>query len=439
MLQPTVRSPPSLPKGRACSHHPRSILATQPYSLGPNGGFFVLSHSGREEKHARAEEHTQPPRAQAMSARTLLRAWWNVESGIYSAEHSFEQHTLQWQVMHLQQVRRRLQTLRVRTMEPNTTSPVVHLDHNVGTKTRNWVMACAVAELLARRGEEVALMAQAAPSNLRLAARIDQHASRAAAFNESQVAAAAMRTLLPLLHRPRQHLATTRRRKALATVFRAAVSDLQHAESLGLIWPPPRMVPLDATAVANRWLRLTRRDEASYLDGMPLHLANCSGGRPGAHGGRGDGGGGGGGGGDGGGGNRSGGSGEGGAWDDTVLWQRWVIDGSTRDDSEGGDSSRGGTKSASKSRLVVRLASRPWLCLSVGETRAPKSPVRPLPALLFVQFRSLASSYDSLVVFLLFSSHLTALHLSYPCHPPPDMWRSASIRTRLLTPRSMCR
>ena len=87
-----------------------------PYTLGPNAGFAVLRN------------------AEASTA--MLQTWWNVYSGQYGLEHSYEQHTLQWQVVHLQAYRRRLQTLSLRTMEPDTPDSVVHLDHNAGTKTR---------------------------------------------------------------------------------------------------------------------------------------------------------------------------------------------------------------------------------------------------------------------------------------------------------------
>ena len=66
----------------------------------------------------------------------MLQTWWNVYSGQNGLEHSYEQHTLQWQVVHLQAYRRRLHTLSLRTMEPDTPDAVVHLDHNAGTKTR---------------------------------------------------------------------------------------------------------------------------------------------------------------------------------------------------------------------------------------------------------------------------------------------------------------
>ena len=99
-----------------------------PYTLGPNAGFAVLRN------------------AEASTA--MLQSWWNVYSGQYGVEHAYEQHTLQWQVMHLHAYRRKLHTLSLRTMEPDTADAVVHLDHNAGTKTRLWTMAAAAARLL---------------------------------------------------------------------------------------------------------------------------------------------------------------------------------------------------------------------------------------------------------------------------------------------------
>ena len=44
-----------------------------------------------------------------------IRTWWNVYAGGYSTTHSFEQHVMQWQVMHLERYRQRLRTLSLLT------------------------------------------------------------------------------------------------------------------------------------------------------------------------------------------------------------------------------------------------------------------------------------------------------------------------------------
>ena len=99
-----------------------------PFTLGPNMGFIALRNSA--------------------SSREMVRVWWNSFAGSFSTLHPFEQHTLQWNVMHLSRFRERVQTLSVRTMDDSYPDAVVHLDHNAGTKTRIWVMVGAVAELL---------------------------------------------------------------------------------------------------------------------------------------------------------------------------------------------------------------------------------------------------------------------------------------------------
>ena len=126
LYQPTVANGAG-GRARAEAAPVASFAWDTPYSLGPNGGFFVLhTANGGRESRAKARLHD------------FLRFWWNVESGRFGLEHSYEQHTLQWQVMHV--MHQQVQTLRLRAMEPNTTDPIVHLDQNVGTKQRHFVI-----------------------------------------------------------------------------------------------------------------------------------------------------------------------------------------------------------------------------------------------------------------------------------------------------------
>ena len=53
-----------------------------PYTLGPNAGFMVLRNSPE--------------------TRELLSVWWNLRSGARGLEHPYEQHALQWRLVHLQ-------------------------------------------------------------------------------------------------------------------------------------------------------------------------------------------------------------------------------------------------------------------------------------------------------------------------------------------------
>eukprot|EP00966_Prymnesium_polylepis_P127297 2944009-Prymnesium_polylepis.1 len=102
-----------------------------PYTLGPNMGFMALRNTAE--------------------VRRMMSTWWNLFAGPYSIEHPMEQHTMQWQLMHLDRFRRRVQTLSLHTMDPSVVDAVVHLDHNAGTKNRLWVTARAIAEVLCAR------------------------------------------------------------------------------------------------------------------------------------------------------------------------------------------------------------------------------------------------------------------------------------------------
>ena len=136
-----------------------------PYSLGPNAGFAVLRGEGGTGGEGGEGGRSIGAGGRggrgigtggtggAAGALEMLAVWWQLYHGKYGLEHAFEQHALHWQLLHLQPFRRRIGTLRLRAMQPNAKGvypdAVVHLDHNAGTKTRIWTMACAAAELLA--------------------------------------------------------------------------------------------------------------------------------------------------------------------------------------------------------------------------------------------------------------------------------------------------
>ena len=258
-----------------------------PYTLGPNAGLAVLRS------------------AEASTA--MLQTWWNVYSGQYGVEHSYEQHTLQWQVMHLQAYRRKLHTLALRTMEPGTADAVVHLDHNAGTKTRLWTMAAAAARLLEGSSPEG------------ISARKWQ------------------RALVSLRGASSEAIAPGR---SLAAVVRALALDLTKRVARGAA-APRAFNPTDAGA---RLLGLPSRTRPeAHLRGMPLHLTNCT---------------------------RS-----------ALLapWQLWHATRSPAADPAA-DAPGGGVANSS-GRTSLALAALPSLCLSLGETRAPKQPYSTLAQL----------------------------------------------------------
>ena len=212
-----------------------------PFTLGPNMGFIAMRNTP--------------------AVRDMLRLWWNVYAGSFSMEHPFEQHTLQWQIMHLQRYARRVQTLSLRTMDESYPDDVVHLDHNAGTKTRIWVMAGAVARLLVD-------LDGANGKHTRL-----------------------LRKHLHTLAHARKGLSKSRRRPVIEAIVRGARRDLESdaAKACARL-----VVPFNASDSALRHLwhhdakdsknrddtdaisRTISSEHGDILAGMPLQLANCS-------------------------------------------------------------------------------------------------------------------------------------------------------------------
>lgn len=144
-----------------------------PYTLGPNMGFIVLRNTEHGRRlvwvlppslvpHNSVTLHGAPCACHMLQASTRsrltpfcsrLQAWWHVYSAQFGLLHPFEQHTLHWDVMHRARFRERIQTIRLRPMDPAFEDPVLHLDHNVGTKTRTWVMAKAITRILLEEGK----------------------------------------------------------------------------------------------------------------------------------------------------------------------------------------------------------------------------------------------------------------------------------------------
>ena len=317
-----------------------------PYSLGPNAGFSVLRGGGRGGGggSGRGGRGGGPP-----AAHELLQAWWNVYAGRYSLDHAFEQHTLHWQLLHLHRFRRRLSTLSLRTMEPETPDAVVHLDHNAGTKTRIWTMARAAAELLAHEAD---------------------------AHGEHGATALGLRKWLPVLRGSRQRLSYSQRQQAVEAVVRAAGRDAKAlldaargaAEGRGAC--VHRLSAFNATSAAATHLRLPPRASYGVL-GLPLQLSNCSRPAPSQQ--------------------PSPPSSSSSHADAFGAWQAWTIhtiapprtegigvasNGSAT--ASGGDdatgSGSGGSGSGARAYQRFSLLARPRACLSLGETRAPRTP-----------------------------------------------------------------
>ena len=318
-----------------------------PYTLGPNAGFFVARNTA--------------------AARAMLRTWWNVYSGQYGLEHSYEQHTLQWQTMHLDAYRRALRTLSLRTMEPETPDAVVHLDHNAGTKARLWIMGAAAAELLettpgavgaderarkwakalgslrqkwergrkqGRRTLELVLkvaarqlLGMSPPSSSAASARPMRLADGASAGVSASASASAAATDAAFAAIGESGgTSTTVASDATATATAAAAATAATADA--------KPLSLDATAAGNRLLML-RSDERpeALLRGMPLHVVNCTAdGAP------------------------------------LSSWQRWRV-------------RPGPPTKEGNATTLYSLAAYPRLCFGLGVTRAPKQPYLTLATL----------------------------------------------------------
>jgi hypothetical protein len=118
-----------------------SFASDRPFSLGPNAGVHFWRNTP--------------------SARRLLALWWHLPGGRYHAEHDFEQHTLQWALLHLRAHAKQIATLNLRSMASNLDArgwpryddPIAHVDHG-----RNFfrllLMSCALLEAM---GEPVEL------------------------------------------------------------------------------------------------------------------------------------------------------------------------------------------------------------------------------------------------------------------------------------------
>lgn len=272
-----------------------------PFTLGPNMGFIALRNT----------EHT----------RAMVRVWWNAFAGTFSMFHPFEQHTLQWQVMHLDRYMARVQTLSLRTMDASYPDDVVHLDHNAGTKTRIWVMAGAAAQLLID---------------------LDPSHSRP------------LRRFLRTLQRNRKGLSKKERRPIIEAVVRAARRDLDSASFERTCTRSIQPFNATGSALKHLWHGSLGADTAesgggrvadvaglsaqsamssgsASFAGMPLQLANCS--MDPIH----------------------------------APWQTWRLTTEER-------TAKGATCQGLCLAHRFSLVAAPHLCLSLGTTRTPRNP-----------------------------------------------------------------
>lgn len=194
-----------------------------PYTLGPNMGFIALRNT--------------------LPMRSLVRDWWNLHPGSFSNSHPYEQHNLHWGLMHMRRFRRRLQTLRLITMDPAAgANAVAHLDHTAGTRNRLWAMVGAAADWLCNPPD-------------------GEHCT------------SKVRESLETLQQPRANWSGwhhARRNKLLRRVVLRVCAEFNAS---GPHAPP---ILFNATAVAASSMRQTRRPPPSDLVGSPLQLVNCS-------------------------------------------------------------------------------------------------------------------------------------------------------------------
>ena len=178
---------------------------------------------------------------------------------------------------------------------------IVHLDHNSGTKNRLWVSTRWIAEVLCPGG---------------LCAKDQRRA---------------LRGLQTGAIKGDKRLDQNERNAMLQTTLRGACRAFRDR-----LQPPPQLTAFDATRRAKQLLRMPAPDGAA-LDGLPLHLANCT--------------------------------------DDARLapWQTWRL-----------GSSMDSTQHLCRGMCVshhFRLQAAPDVCLSLGRARSPRQPYTTLAQL----------------------------------------------------------
>uniref|UniRef100_A0A7S4BR63 Nucleotide-diphospho-sugar transferase domain-containing protein n=1 Tax=Chrysotila carterae TaxID=13221 RepID=A0A7S4BR63_CHRCT len=294
-----------------------------PYTLGPNAGFTALRNSAQ--------------------TRSMLSFWWNVYAGRFSTDHSYEQHTLHWKLIHMHTFRRALQTLALRSMDPTYPHAVVHLDHNAGTRNRLWTMCLATVELLAPRGypslRDSLPMLRKKPKTLPYKLREQVLLAVVGA------AADDMARLLNGSATP--HNAPSAASNADTSSSASTVSSASNAStaSASTSAPPlrcaPQLVEFDASAAAARHLQLAPLSAASLL-GLPLSLSNCT------------------------------------AAPAMLPWQEWALV-STPDARPRRERNERRRAKGQEHRLSLRRF--PQLCATLGETRSPRNPYASLAQL----------------------------------------------------------
>ena len=85
-----------------------SFPVDRPYSSGPNAGVQFWWNSNASSR--------------------LLRLWWNLPGGQFHMRHDFEQHILQWTLLHLRGINASIETLELQSMA-------------TGVDARNWPIA----------------------------------------------------------------------------------------------------------------------------------------------------------------------------------------------------------------------------------------------------------------------------------------------------------
>ncbi|KAL1507361.1 hypothetical protein AB1Y20_008207 [Prymnesium parvum] len=218
-FQSTERSLPQLLEaygGRATPAADAFFGWDWPYTLGPNMGFIVLRNTEL--------------------GRRLVWAWWHAYSAQFATKHPYEQQTLHWDIMHRAAFRHRIETLRLRPMDARLADPLLHLDHNVGTKSRIWTIARAAAAMLVADGD------------------------------------ATLRAALGELRHARSEIPRRRRLPALSAVLAAVRRDFLSLQSR---FPMP-VSSFNATAAAMEQMPLGLAHAAALLEGAAVHVANCT-------------------------------------------------------------------------------------------------------------------------------------------------------------------
>lgn len=220
--------------------------------------------------------------------------------------------------MHLDAFMRRVHTLSLRTMDSSQLGAVIHLDHNAGTKNRLWRAARSVLEAIC----------SSQPSRCQVGGG-GRDGEGAGGGESGGGTEGALQDSLFQLRRSRAGVGIARRSAIVRAVLKAACGEYQPSST--------HLIQLNASSTAATLLR--PQESTQILEGLPLHLANCTHQGP------------------------------------LPPWQRWRLSVLSRSPNASG------ACTGMCQLFHFRLEASPSLCLALGKSRSPRQPYSSLAQL----------------------------------------------------------